>query len=152
LASYISVPRDLTKVKTKVFFNLTKRQLICFSIGVAVGVPIFFLLKMVTSISTATMGMMVVMMPMFFMAMYEKNGQPLEKILGHFIRANFIRPKKRPYKTDNDYAAIIRQMQINKEVRTIVEAHKPFSEEGKKADQNAEEPDKGRAAKDKDNH
>ena len=29
-ASYISVPRDLTKVKSKVMFNLTKRQLICF--------------------------------------------------------------------------------------------------------------------------
>ena len=26
-ASYISVPRDLTKVKSKVMFNLTKRQL-----------------------------------------------------------------------------------------------------------------------------
>ena len=31
-ASYISVPRDLTKVKSKVMFNLTKRQLICFGI------------------------------------------------------------------------------------------------------------------------
>lgn len=32
-ASYISVPRDLTKVKSKVMFNLTKRQLICFWLG-----------------------------------------------------------------------------------------------------------------------
>lgn len=32
-ASYISVPRDLTKVKSKVMFNLTKRQLICFGRG-----------------------------------------------------------------------------------------------------------------------
>ena len=28
MASYISVPRDLSKVKTKVFMNLTKRQAI----------------------------------------------------------------------------------------------------------------------------
>ena len=27
---YVPVPKDLTKVKTKVAFNLTKRQLICF--------------------------------------------------------------------------------------------------------------------------
>ena len=30
MAAYISVPRDLTRVKSKVFFNLTKRQLVCF--------------------------------------------------------------------------------------------------------------------------
>ena len=27
--AYVNVPKDLTKVKTKVLFNLTKRQLIC---------------------------------------------------------------------------------------------------------------------------
>lgn len=30
MAFYVSVPRDLSRVKTKVFFNLTKRQIICF--------------------------------------------------------------------------------------------------------------------------
>ena len=29
MAAYISVPRDLTRVKSKILFNLTKRQLIC---------------------------------------------------------------------------------------------------------------------------
>ena len=28
---YVPVPKDLTKVKTKLAFNLTKRQLVCFS-------------------------------------------------------------------------------------------------------------------------
>ena len=28
--AYVPVPKDLTKVKTKVMFNLTKRQLVCF--------------------------------------------------------------------------------------------------------------------------
>ena len=56
MAMYISVPRDLTIVKTKVFFNLTKRQIICFGIGAAIGVPIFFLVKSVAvNISFATM-------------------------------------------------------------------------------------------------
>ena len=45
MASYISVPRDLSKVKTKVFMNLTKRQILCFGAGALIGVPVFFLLK-----------------------------------------------------------------------------------------------------------
>ena len=34
---YVPVPKDLTKVKTKLAFNLTKRQLICFSLAGLVG-------------------------------------------------------------------------------------------------------------------
>lgn len=119
-ASYISVPRDLTKVKSKVMFNLTKRQLICFGLAALVGVPSFFLLKLVFSISTSVMIMMVIMMPFFFLAMYEKHGQPLEVFLKHFIEANFVRPKVRPYKTDNYYAALIRQAKAEEEVEEIV--------------------------------
>ena len=119
-ASYISVPRDLTKVKSKVMFNLTKRQLICFGLAALVGVPSFFLLKLAFSISTSVMIMMVIMMPFFFLAMYEKHGQPLEVFLKHFIQANFVRPKTRPYKTDDYYAALIRQAKAEEEVDKIV--------------------------------
>jgi hypothetical protein len=119
-ASYISVPRDLTKVKSKILFNLTKRQLICFGVAALIGVPSFFLIKSVTTVNVAVMGMMVIMMPIFFFAMYEKNGRPLEVYLGHFIEAIFIRPKKRPYKTDNYYAALMRQVAAEKEVEKIV--------------------------------
>ena len=45
MAAYISVPRDLANVKTKVAFNLTKRQLICFGAAAIVGVPLFFVLR-----------------------------------------------------------------------------------------------------------
>ena len=34
---YVPVPKDLTKVKTKVAFNLTKRQLVCFGCGALIG-------------------------------------------------------------------------------------------------------------------
>ena len=43
--AYVPVPKDLTKVKSKVLFNLTKRQLICFGGGALIGVPLFFLLR-----------------------------------------------------------------------------------------------------------
>ena len=119
-ASYISVPRDLTKVKSKVMFNLTKRQLICFGMAVLAGVPSFFLLKAALSVNAAVMGMMAVMMPFFFFAMYEKNGQPLEAIIIHIIESAFISPKIRPYATDNYYSALIRQAEAETEVERIV--------------------------------
>ena len=123
-ASYISVPRDLTKVKSKVMFNLTKRQLICFGMAVLIGVPSFFLMKTVMKTNTAVMGMMVIMMPFFFLAMYEKNGQPLEVILKQMIETKFIRPKNRPYQTNNFYESLARQRDLEMEVKRIVQNRK----------------------------
>ena len=51
MAAYISVPRDLTRVKSKVLFNLTKRQLLCFGAGALVGVPAFFLVRLAAHVS-----------------------------------------------------------------------------------------------------
>lgn len=101
MAAYIPVPRDLTRVKTKVFFNLTKRQLLCFGAAALIGVPIFFLVKATGNVSLAALSMMIVMLPLFFLAMYEKDGQPLEVVVEHFIQTKFVRPKVRPYQTDN---------------------------------------------------
>ena len=118
--AYVPVPKDLTKVKTKVMFNLTKRQLICFGAAIVVAVPVFFLLKDSTGSSAATMLMIIVALPFFLLAMYEKNGQPLEKIIGNIIKVSVIRPKKRPFKTNNFYAVLERQEQLDKEVYQIV--------------------------------
>ena len=120
MAAYISVPRDLSRVKSKILFNLTKRQLLCFGAAALIGVPSFFLLKSTGNVSLASLGMIVIMLPMFFLAMYEKDGQPLEVIAKHFIESKFIRPKIRPYKTNNYYVALVRQHQLEKEVNAIV--------------------------------
>ena len=64
MAAYIPVPRDLTRVKTKVFFNLTKRQLICFGAAALIGVPLFFLVKSLGNVSLAAMTMIIVMLPL----------------------------------------------------------------------------------------
>ena len=66
------------------------------------------------------MCMMVVMLPFFLFAMYEKHGQPLEKILGNIIRVSVIRPKERPYRTNNFYAVLERQANLDEEVSHIV--------------------------------
>ena len=117
---YVTVPKDVTKVKTKVLFNLTKRQLICFGSGLLIGVPLFFLTRGPLGNTTATMLMILAMVPAFLLAMYEKNGQHLEVILRNMIRSVFLRPKKRLYKTNNFYAVIDRQNKLDKEVYRIV--------------------------------
>ena len=79
--AYVTVPKDLTKVKSKVMFNLTKRQLICFTPAVLLGVPLFFLTRSSIGDSAATLLMIIVMLPFFLFAMYEHNGQHLEEYL-----------------------------------------------------------------------
>ena len=111
---YVPVPKDLTTVKTKVAFNLTKRQLICFGLAAAVAVPTYFLTRGALGTTAA--------LPFFFLAMYEKDGQPAEKILRNYIRSRFLTPRVRPYKTNNMYSAIMNQIKLDKEVKIIAEA------------------------------
>ena len=124
--AYVPVPKDLTKVKTKVAFNLTKRQLICFGGGAIIGVPLFFLLRVPMGNSTAAMCMMMVMLPFFLLGVYEKNGQPMEKIVRNILRVCFFRPKQRPYKTNNFYAALERQDQLDNPARSSTCTSSPW--------------------------
>ena len=108
--AYVQVPKDLTRVKTKVMFNLTKRQLICFTLAGIVGIP-FYLLTRHTLGSTLSACMMIVLvLPFFLFAMYEKDGRPLEKVLMNIIQMKFQRPGIRPYKTENFYSAIQKEI------------------------------------------
>lgn len=53
-------------------FNLTKRQLICFSAAVAIGLPLFFLVKDSVGTTTAALCMVLAMLPMFFACHVQK--------------------------------------------------------------------------------
>ena len=99
---YVPVPKDLTKVKTKLVLNLTKRQLVCFSLAAVVGVPTYLATRSVIGSSAAVLVMIGLMLPFFFLAMYEKDGQPAEKILRNIVRTR-LWPGARPYKTENLY-------------------------------------------------
>ena len=131
--AYVPVPKDLSTVKTKVMFNLTKRQLICFGSGAAVAVPLFFLCKTFMNTTVAAILMILTLLPFMLMAMYEKNGQPLEKIVRNIVQVSFLRPKQRPYRTNNFYAVLERQENLDKEVYRIVRKTKAH-EGGKEAD------------------
>ena len=118
--AYVPVPKDLTRVKTKFLFNLTKRQVVCFGLGALVGVPVFFLTKGALGVSLAAALMIIVMLPFFMFALYEQHGQPLEVLLRHFIQARFVRPRTRVYETDNFYATVEQNIRNRREVNRIL--------------------------------
>lgn len=128
---YVTIPKDLTKVKTKVLFNLTKRQLICFGAGLIIGLPLYFATKAPLGDSTAALLMILIMLPAFLLALYEKNGQHLETVVRNMIQVLFLRPKKRPYRTNNFYAALERQNNLDKEVYRIVQPQKAVPKRAK---------------------
>lgn len=101
--AFVSVPKDLTKVKNKVVFNLTKRQIICLGIAAAIGLPFYFLTRETIGTSNAATGMVLLMLPAFLFAMYEKDGMPLEKILWNMINVKFLNPAIRRYEVENLY-------------------------------------------------
>ena len=126
--AYVPVPKDLSKIKTKLAFNLTKRQLICFSAAASVGLPTYLLTRGALGNSAAMLLMIGLMLPFFFFAMYEKDGLPLEKVLKNIIRTCFLYPRVRPYKTENFYSLL-----SEKEAKPIAETDKRRKARGKKA-------------------
>lgn len=126
--AYVPVPKDLSKIKTKLAFNLTKRQLICFSAAASVGLPTYLLTRGALGNSAAMLLMIGLMLPFFFFAMYEKDGLPLEKVLKNIIRTCVLYPRVRPYKTENFYALL-----SEKEAKPIAETDKRRKARGKKA-------------------
>ena len=101
--AFVSVPKDLTKIKNKVVLNLTKRQLVCLVIAAAVGLPFYFLTKNYIGTSNAATGMVLLMLPAFLFAMYEKDGMPLERVLLNIINVKLKKPAVRKYEIKNIY-------------------------------------------------
>ena len=80
----------------------------------------FFLTKESIGVSMAAVLMIIIMLPFFMFAMFERNGQPLEVLLRHYVQARFIRPRTRVYETENFYAALEQNTRNRREVRKIL--------------------------------
>ena len=83
--AYVNVPKDLTKVKTKVALNLTKRQLIGFTIAGLIGFPVYLMVKKVLPNDLSLLIMIGVSFPIIFATLYEKDGIYFEKYLKYII-------------------------------------------------------------------
>lgn len=101
--AFVSVPKDLAKVKNKWILNLTKRQILCFAAAGATGLPFYFLTRESLGTSVAATGMVLLMLPAFLFAMYEKDGLPLETVLKNIITTRCLRPGTRKYEMINLY-------------------------------------------------
>ena len=134
--AYVSVPKDLNRVKTKVALNLTRRQLICFSAAGLVGVPLYLFTRQGLGNDMAALLMVLVMLPLFAFALYEKDGMPLEAFIGNYIRVRFLYPRIRPYQTENFYRLIQSEINHRKELR--IRAHNKNRKERKTKKQSAQ--------------
>lgn len=127
--AYVSVPNDLSKAKTKLAFNLTKRQLICFGAAAVIGVPVYLFTRSAIGGTGAMLLMITLMLPCFFFAMYERDGLPFEKVLRNIVRSKFLWPTTRPYRTQNIYAYLSNP---GKEVQQIGTKNKTHARSQKK--------------------
>ena len=121
MAISVAVPKNLSGIKTKVAMNLTKRQLICFGGAAAVGIPFYLVTKGVLGTQASALIMVAIMLPFFFLAMYEKDGFPAEKILYFMLRQKILTPGIRPYKSENLYKQLEEREKLKKEVRYLEE-------------------------------
>jgi len=107
--AYVNIPNDLSRIKTKVAFNLTKRQLLCFACAAAIGIPTYLFTRSAIGNTAAMLLMIALMLPFFFFAMYERDGLPAEKVARNILNNLFMRPGRRPYKTENMYAILTKE-------------------------------------------
>jgi hypothetical protein len=102
---------------------MTKRQLVCFSCAAAVGVPVYLTSRAYVGNNIAVIIMIGLMLPLFLLAMFERDGQPAEKLLRNYIRARWFFPGTRHYKTENLYRYL-----TNKEAQPIAKKGKTTGE------------------------
>ena len=100
--AYVKIPKDLTKVKTKVALNMTKRQLIGFSMSGLIGFPVYMLCKDFLGTDVSMIVMSIVVLPVLFATLYEKDNLPFEKHLAYIFKFHSSK-KIRLYKTKSIY-------------------------------------------------
>lgn len=103
---FVPIPKDLTNVKTKVAFNLTGRQNVCFGIAFAIAIPAFILIKDIVGNQMAVLVVMALAAPFIYFANYEKDGLSGEKYLLQLIDFKLKRTFVRTYKNTNMYHTI----------------------------------------------
>jgi hypothetical protein len=93
--AYVQIPKDLTNVKTKVAFNLTRRQLIGFGVAGIIGIPTYLKTRNILGNDLAVFLMIILTIPIFFVVFYEKDGLTCEKYLKYIYLHERHQPKVR---------------------------------------------------------
>ena len=93
--AYVPIPKDLKRVKTKVAFNLTKRQLIGFSIGGLLGFSAYIFVRKLVPNDIAVLFLITATLPVFFITLFEKDGLVFEQYFKLIYLHKFYQPGKR---------------------------------------------------------
>ena len=123
MAHYVPIPKDLNDIKEKFIMGFTKRQVICFGIGLVLGAPVYFLTRASIGMSGAIFAMGAVAAPAILCGIYKKNGVFLEKQV-KFMREYFTRPRKRYYRTTNVFQCIERHIEYNRIKKKLADAER----------------------------
>lgn len=92
---YVPIPKDLKKVKTKVAFNMTRRQLIGFTLAGLVGIPVYLFMRKFLPNDIAILFLIGSTLPIFFITFFEKDGLTFEKYFKYIYLHKFYQPSKR---------------------------------------------------------
>lgn len=131
----INTPKDLNNVKTRMAFGLTKRQIICFAIGGCIGFPLYLVLRKALPTDVSALVMMAVIFPVFFFAIYEKDGKTAEQVLFDIYNQRIRSKGIRRYRSQNIYEQLEEKENIRKEIRRLeAKKNKGGSERKRNAD------------------
>ncbi|MGH0482632.1 MULTISPECIES: PrgI family protein [Bacillus cereus group] len=114
----VSIPKELKTIKSKLFFGLTKRQLIGFSIALAIGLPVFFLLKSF-SVDVALYGLFLTACPAIFATIFTKDGMPAETWIKLYLEYKYLNPQKRYFKVSKRNVKVAAERNMMNEKRKV---------------------------------
>jgi len=143
---YVNIPKDLSGVEGHLAFGLTKRQLIAAILIFFVFLPGYFFLRRYIG-QLAMFLLLAFSAPPFIWATWKvHDGRRIEHVLMNYIRVRFIRPKIRPYKTENIYSA----MEMAGKIQEVIEdaSAGEAEDQGHKKSRSLRKAAKGRTEKD----
>jgi hypothetical protein len=143
----VDMVKDPTKVKPKFIGSFTKRQVVCYGLAAAIGIPFYLLVKDTIGKETAALFMVALMFPFIIASMYEKDGLPAERYFYRFFLWKFIRPVKRNYKKENRFERDAKRKKMEEEVMRLERKQSCYRKSGNR--NKAPESSKNRASGDR---
>ncbi len=119
---FVKIPKDLSLIRQKFMFGLTKRQVIAFGIGIIIGFPSFYLFNNLFSLQAGCFALGITAAPFIFCGLYKKNGMHFEQVLKLMI-SFFKKPKERTYQSENSFEILSRQLEYNRLRKMLIKSN-----------------------------
>lgn len=110
---FVKIPKDLSLIKQKFIFGLTKRQALCFGIGLVVGFIAFYVFNSLLGLQAGCFALGIAAAPAIFCGLYKKNGLHFEQAVKLMIEF-FRKPRERTYQSENTFDMISRQIEYSR--------------------------------------